>query len=231
LYKTLQAWGIGVRRSRLKPFNEFCAALRKREAGLALIEGCKIDDSTLNLNQLSHDLWTLVDQLDITSNNTRIVPGTKTLHHLLPDLVVPMDRAYTQNFFRWQNPEFQYNQKRCFEQAFVSFGEIARKTAPSHYINNRWDSSRTKVIDNALIGFVIEKQGKLHATAKDDLLDKQRHEPRDEVRASVSELRSSSQPAGAFSSAANWLRNLFVQSRGWGSRNSKALGGSKPTAR
>jgi hypothetical protein len=29
------------------------------------------------------------------------VPGTKALHHLLPDLVPPMDRAWTGAFFHW----------------------------------------------------------------------------------------------------------------------------------
>lgn len=32
--------------------------------------------------------------------------GSKTLHHLLPDLVPPIDREYTRPFFGLHNPEF-----------------------------------------------------------------------------------------------------------------------------
>src|SRR5262249_6245168 len=94
---------------------------------------------------------------EIVDNNTRIVPGSKALHHLLPELIVPIDRAYTQTFFRWQNPRFQYEQASCFQQAFAAFAEIARRVHPVQYVSDGWNSSRTKVIDNALVGMVLDE--------------------------------------------------------------------------
>ncbi|MEI8083497.1 MAG: hypothetical protein WCI74_16795 [Actinomycetes bacterium] len=46
----------------------------------------------------------------ITNNNARLVPCTQALHHVPPDVVVPIDRDYTQSFFVWHNPEFQNRQ-------------------------------------------------------------------------------------------------------------------------
>ncbi len=112
----------------------------------------------MNVNETGQQLWRLINTLDIVANDTRIVAGSKALHHLLPELMVPIDRAYTQKFFRWQSPTFQYKQEACFVQAFAGFAQIARRTNPAQYVSNGWHSSRTKVIDNALIGLISDQQ-------------------------------------------------------------------------
>jgi hypothetical protein len=150
LYMTLQAWGIGVRGSNLKPRGAFADALRAKISAITDLEGICIDDPALNVKTVAEKLWHLIDTLNVVSNKTRVVPGSKTLHHLLPELVVPIDRAYTQKFFRWHNPTFQYEQPSCFAHAFGVFAEIARQANPIQYATGGWNSSRTKVIDNAL---------------------------------------------------------------------------------
>ena len=91
--------------------------------------------------------------------------GTKTLHHLLPDLVVPFDRMYTQAFFNWHNPEVQYGQSERFRESFTVFNRVARATNPSQYVGGGWNSSQTKVIDNAIIGMLRwEKAGAMAST-------------------------------------------------------------------
>ena len=160
LYQTLNAWGIGRRASRLVSEAEFIAAVRAREAEIAEFENISIEEPTLDAETLSPRLWQLIDELGIIQNDTRLVPGTKTLHHLLPDLVAPMDRGYTQKFFLWHNPEFQYDQARKFGVIFKTFAEVARAVRPSQFLNGGWNSSSTKVIDNAVVGFVtLEKSG------------------------------------------------------------------------
>src|SRR5260221_103336 len=63
-------------------------------------------------------LWELSSTLGIVENQAKLVAGTKALHHILPELVVPMDREYTQLLFGWQNPRFQYAQRECFLEAY-----------------------------------------------------------------------------------------------------------------
>jgi hypothetical protein len=81
------------------------------------------------------------------------VAGTKTLHHLLPDLVPPMDRAWTGTFFGWSSGDPQTNQTKIFVRAFAGFAEIARATRPSRLVGDGWRSCSTKVLDNAVIGY------------------------------------------------------------------------------
>jgi hypothetical protein len=152
LYKTLQSWGIGARASSLKPLADFAAALRERAAQIAQLEELAIDRPNLDKEPVCNQLWHLIKTLGIVTNNAKIVPGTKALHHVLPELVVPMDRAYTQNFFGWHNPQFQYGEQGCFHEAFLAFVTVAREVNPRQYVGGGWNTSLTKVIDNALVG-------------------------------------------------------------------------------
>lgn len=158
LYRTLQAWGIGARASLLLPVEHFSSILRSRASDIAAFDGLCIDDPALNPASVAEKLWQTIDTLGIVTNDTRIVAGTKALHHILPDLVVPVDRAYIQRFFGWHNPEFQYGQADVFHRSFAAFVEIARRANPAQYVGTGWNSSRTKVIDNAIVGMLCEEK-------------------------------------------------------------------------
>ncbi len=136
LYKTLKAWGIGIRASKLKPYDQFVSIIRRHAADLEQLDGLSINDSQLDIESVRGKIWHLIDNMRLIDNNAPIVAMSKTLHHLLPDLVVPIDRGYTQKFFRWQNPTFQYGQEACFQQAFDAFADIARRVEPSKYVND-----------------------------------------------------------------------------------------------
>lgn len=156
LYKTLQAWGIGARASNLVPFEEFSDRLRDNISLLEPLEAMRISNIEVLSGPLAADLWNAVSKLGIVENNAPIVPGTKALHHIFPDLFVPIDRAYTQKFFGWHNPEFQYGQADIFRKCFRAFLKIAQSVELSSFVNGGWCSSETKVIDNAIVGYVVE---------------------------------------------------------------------------
>lgn len=155
LYRTLKAWGIGLRGSHLSPYSEFKKALQSKVNQIANLDGLRIDDPQLDLQRLSNDLWQLMDSLEIVQNNAKLVACSKALHHILPDLVVPIDREYTRKFFGWHGPEFQYNQKKFLFLAIENFATIARATNPEQYVGKRWNTSQTKVIDNAIVGHMM----------------------------------------------------------------------------
>jgi len=136
----------------LRPFKEFVAALQDKTAEIQSFENLFLDQSDLDVARVSTQLAHLIQALEIVDNRMKIVPGTKALHHLLPDLVVPMDREYTQQFFGWHNPQFQNYPERRFAEAFASFVAVAQITNPVQYLKSGWYSSRTKVIDNAVVG-------------------------------------------------------------------------------
>lgn len=153
LYDVLRAWQIGSRGSNLKPFQVFEEALLSRVELFQDFDALTIDADDLEVASLGERLAELAQNLGIVDNDNRVVAGSKALHHMFPDLVVPIDRAYTQRFFGWPTPRFQYDPIGCFTEAFASFARIARAVEPSRYVGSGWYTSRSKVIDNAIVGF------------------------------------------------------------------------------
>lgn len=156
LYKTLKAWGIGVRGSVLLTFPEFKQELHSKIIQISNLDGLRIDNPNVNVKTLAEALWQLIDSLKIVQNNAKLVACTKTLHHILPNLVVPIDREYTRKFFGWYGNEFQYNQQKFLSLAIDNFSKIARQTNPEQYVGFGWNTSLSKVIDNAIVGFMVE---------------------------------------------------------------------------
>lgn len=107
-------------------------------------------------------LWVLIGSLGVVENKAKVVAGTKALHHLQPDLVPPMDRKWTGKFFKFHLPEWQNpaSQRRIFQLAYRHFIDVARQVQPQQYVTGiGWRTGRTKVIDNALIGFCKTELG------------------------------------------------------------------------
>lgn len=157
LHETLLKWGIGRRSSRLVPLAEFGRALRDREADIVALDGERIDDPNLSMGDTARVVWDLIASLGIVENDAPLVAGTKALHHILPDLVSPMDRQYTRPFFGWYSQQFQYQQRRAFEEAFHQFWKIAVRVEPERLMGTGWRTARSKILDNAVVGFCLEE--------------------------------------------------------------------------
>lgn len=184
LWNTLRAWGIGVRSSRLVGVETFRTELARWTEPLASLEELKLADS----NDATRDkVWQLIQEIDIVDNKARLVALTKTLHHLLPDLVVPIDRAYTGAFFGWQPAQFQFDQRKIFEIAWAAFKSVAQATDPERFVGDRWRTSSTKIIDNAVVGFCIE-EGLLKA--KVPALQRQDRRPPRRPHWTITDLRT-----------------------------------------
>lgn len=161
LRRTLLAWGIGRRASRLVPADAFAGALHAALPRLEPLESLRIDGNDL-ANDLAGTLAQLIGSLGVVTNKAKLVAGTKTLHHLLPELVPPMDRAWTGLFFQFHLPEWQdaRSQRRIFELAYSHLAGVARQVRPQQYVTGAgWRTTRTKIIDNALIGFCMAELG------------------------------------------------------------------------
>ena len=163
LYRTLQAWGIGSRGSKLKSFDSFVSSLSELTPEICNLDDRRLDQKGLEIDAVTQKIWKIIDNMHIVDNIATLVPCSKTLHHILPDLIVPMDREYTQVFFGWQNPQFQYGQATCFYEAFKAFVYISREANPGQYIGCRWNTSLTKVIDNAVVGLILYLKSKYKA--------------------------------------------------------------------
>jgi hypothetical protein len=151
LHETLQLWGIGRRASRLTPLDLFRVQLAAVADDVARLESLGISSDELDSGSVTTSLDRLIRELGVVDNQSLIVAGTKTLHHLLPDLMPPMDRRWTGAFFGWWPVDPQARQTAIFTQAYQAFVEIARATNPTRLVGAGWRTSTTKVLDNALV--------------------------------------------------------------------------------
>ncbi len=156
LYLTLRSWGIGTRASVLVPIEQFGETLQDWTPAFEELDGLPIDDPDLDEVITADRLWRMISGMDIVKNNSKLVALSKTIHHVLPELLPPIDRAYTQKFFLWQPEEFQYQQERVFRSMWRHFVRIAAATEPASFVGSGWRTSRTKVIDNAIVAYVKE---------------------------------------------------------------------------
>jgi hypothetical protein len=67
-----------------------------------------------------------------------------------------MDHRFTRMFFQWYQPQFQYEGEAVFKDIFRRYVRIARRVRPAQYVGPGWRTSRTKLLDNAVIAYCIE---------------------------------------------------------------------------
>ena len=128
-------------------------------------------------------LWFIMEDINLTTKSAVLVSGTKTLHHFLPSLLPPMDRTYTGEFF--QGYKISEYEKAFFRKVYPQFVRLARKLVKREEFMARvgvgFNTSLTKTLDNAIIGFVIredlamahaiEEGMKTPVVSKQELLD------------------------------------------------------------
>ena len=153
LYETLNAWGIGRRASLLVPRALFVERLQHASSEISIFQNLRIDNPELDVPTTASALWCLISSIGVVENISRIVPGTKTLHHLLPELMPPMDRAWTGTFFMWSATAPQYEQEETFIRTFTRYAQIARSCEVESYVGAGWRTSVSKLLDNAIIGY------------------------------------------------------------------------------
>jgi hypothetical protein len=142
-----------MRASSLVPEPGFAAALVAAIPSLTELQDLRIDDPNLP-DRTADRIWALISGLGVTANQAKIVAGTKTLHHLLPDLVPPIDREWTGRFFEYPPPRFQSGQQSLFRNMFGTFHYIALQVDLASRVNGQgWRTSMSKLLDNAAIGY------------------------------------------------------------------------------
>lgn len=167
LYATLACWGL----HRMgKPTNQmverecFVDTIRKQEDSIRKLQGKQIEGlSEEEVDDYGKALWEIISKIKIANNDARLVAGAKTLHHLLPFLLPPIDREYTLRcFFGKKNVT---KGSTIFKQLFRCFYLIAQDSHEQiEMIMNDSDSfnlmntSFTKVIDNAVVGYLLPRE-------------------------------------------------------------------------
>jgi hypothetical protein len=149
----------GKRGSRLVPLPAFQQAIRARAQQIITLDTLHLDAESFHATAVIGQLRDLIHSLDIVDNKVKLVAATKALHHLVPDLVVPMDRGYTGTFFGFLDAKFQYGWADLLEAGVRAFRAVMRAVEPAQYVGKHpWHTCATKVVDNAVAGFCMNPE-------------------------------------------------------------------------
>jgi hypothetical protein len=159
LYATLTAWGLhrmGPRGAKLRDFTVMAESIKEVADRITMLSRFALFH--LNADEIpsvAENIWAVIASLKIGFGETKIVAGSKALHHILPDLIPPIDRQYTIRFFL-NNKSLYQGDKSAFLEMFPYFHQIAiqRRAQIERRVGTGMNTSPTKVIDNAIVGFV-----------------------------------------------------------------------------
>jgi hypothetical protein len=165
VYAVLPSWGMhrmGSQAAKVTEFSRFAASLRSAVPVIDQLWPLDITRlDTADVPGAARGAWQVIAAIGASTSETQIVAGTKTLHHVLPDLIPPIDRQYTFRFFTGQK-QIPPGDQRAFHEWFPYLAEIGRRCRGAIEIAiNRGGpmaSGPAKVIDNAIIGF-MQAQG------------------------------------------------------------------------
>jgi hypothetical protein len=168
LYATLVAWGMGRASVKLVGLNEFAAGLKNvvRTPEFAQLSGKTLARLGRDSEAAARKIWTLVLTLNPTRSKSKLVAGTKALHHVLPELLPPIDRKYTGGFFGKRFVDSSKH-REDFIEVFGMLAEAASRIRRSpeafHAVRKRigkgMHTSLPKVLDNALVGKTLISNG------------------------------------------------------------------------
>ncbi len=173
LYATLACWGMhrmGNPANHMVEFADFRKTLKKYIVSIQELQDVLIINIADGygkagnediVDKISDKIWEIIKGLKIAHNDTHLVAGTKVLHHLLPQLVPPIDRTYSLRMFYGNT--YLYCEKEVFRQLFRCYFVFAYECKrdverlliePGHVMN----TSFTKVLDNAVVGFIRKNE-------------------------------------------------------------------------
>jgi hypothetical protein len=148
---------MGRQAAKVGAFEPFCDSIRAERGHLQDL--WSLDIRTIapgDADVVASEVWEIISSLKVSTSRTTIVAGSKTLHHLLPELVPPIDRQYTFKFFTGQTA-VSHGERAAFAEWFPFFCEIGRTCASvieeALQRGGFMATSASKVIDNAIMGF------------------------------------------------------------------------------
>ena len=159
VYNTLEEWDMNKRGARMAPFAVLKESISFWKNYLVELYDYKLyDDIDEELSTINERLEKVFVNLQVMESTRKIVGVSKTLHFLLPDLVMPIDSTYTMPAF------YGYNRySKAPKEEFKTFKEIFEQTveitnrlqlSPADIDGLQWKTSVPKLIDNAIIGLL-----------------------------------------------------------------------------
>jgi hypothetical protein len=162
-YATLAAWGMhrmGPGKTKLLDIATIRDSVRENATALEQLAALHI--ATVAVDQYEDvigQLWALIARLRVSVAEARIVANSKMLHHILPELVPPIDREYTFRLF-YGRTMLSIDEERGFREMFLRLLRIGHRSRATIEATPRsgWNTSSAKVVDNAIVGYILSRR-------------------------------------------------------------------------
>ena len=165
VYAVLPAWGMhrmGPQAAKVGDFEQITTALRETADSLRQLWPLHITMlGEQDARAAARIAWDVIAHVKVSTSRTQVVAGSKFLHHLLPDLIPPIDRQYTFSFFTGQRavPSDQAAFLGWFPR-LADIGIRCREPIGEAILRGGFMATgEAKVIDNAIMGFMQQHQG------------------------------------------------------------------------
>ncbi len=146
LYATLVSWDMNSRGAKMKYFDEFVLNLRSCKDEFKTLDSINQEPSFQSFPFQVLELT--YEKLNIMKSGGRLVSNSKLLHFLFPRILMPMDRQNTLSYFYGNTNESIH---KYLELVRVQFEIIAQKVDWCHLLDDKWNQTVPKLIDNAVI--------------------------------------------------------------------------------
>ncbi|MBJ6799760.1 hypothetical protein [Geomonas propionica] len=168
IHSTLRAWDMDQRGARMACVEDFSRSVRNYTENLAELYNYKLyDDIFDDLSEIKRMLKPVFLNLKVMESTRKIVGVSKVLHFLLPDLIMPIDGKFTLNgvFGYNKNSKDHDEEFKTFCEVLDRFYEIKERLdlGPEDVDGEQWNQSVPKLIDNALIGFLVAESEEISA--------------------------------------------------------------------
>jgi len=178
IYATLASWGMHkmgdpeITKAKMVEFPEFKLSIIKHRDPLKQLSFLRMDlYSQEQYGKYIDDLKQIYYTLKVSISEATIVAHSKTLAHILPNLIPPIDRQYTIRFFTQQNKNFftesgkyrPINLPRGIDAQFADFKKYCCRMKKifdqcDHKLftidKETFNTSYPKIIDNLIMAFV-----------------------------------------------------------------------------
>jgi len=169
IYAVLPSWGMhrmGNTKAKVINFDKFEEQIDKVADDLRKLR--RKDENILSENSVETAL-DLIFRIHISESESRLVSSSKTLHHILPDLIPPFDRAYSRRFMVQDHKKFDthpiqlnsINREKEIAKEFITemkvFIEKYGKKMEG-YKDDVFNTSLPKIFDNLIVVFIRDKR-------------------------------------------------------------------------
>ena len=157
IYAVLPAWGMhrmGKTYTKVVDYNHFIEEIMKQKDIIYGIKNKKIDETIIPI------ICNLLENIRVSVSDSYLVSSSKVLHHIIPNLICPIDRKYSINFLMYQKNTFkdtpQLKSEKELSEIFITgmYSFIKKhETILQNNVDNVFNTSVTKIFDNLIVAY------------------------------------------------------------------------------